>query len=46
MEFEIESQVSQQFSFQVVLRKIKWQHFQINKKYPILGPFGTKYKQK
>lgn len=55
MKLGAESQVSQQFSFQTVFSKVKWENFEKNikwqiseknKKCPILGIFLPKYEQK
>ena len=37
--FAMESQNLKELSFCIVFRKMKWQNFQKNAKYPTLGPF-------
>ena len=46
MGFATESQELKEFSFWIVFRKIKWQYFLKNAKYPIFGAFKSIFGQK
>ena len=39
----MESHALKELSFFIVLRENKWQNFQKNAEYPILGPFSIKF---
>ena len=43
MRFVMESHALKELSFFIVLRENKWQNFQKNAEYPILGPFSIKF---
>ena len=43
MRFVMESHALKELSFFIVLRENKWQNFQKNAEYPILGPYSIKF---